>query len=68
MEQLAKRIRELRTDAKLSQEQFGALFSVSQDTVSLWENGKSCPPCEVVVGICRKFGVSADYLLGLSDY
>ena len=32
-----------------------------------WEREKSSPPHELLVAICRRYGVSADYLLGLTD-
>ena len=62
------RIREIRTDNHLTQSQFGEKISVSQDTVSLWEKGKSVPTTEYVIRIAETFFVSADYLLGLSEY
>lgn len=65
---IAARIKEIRTENHLSQAQFGEKLSVSQDTVSLWEKGKSLPTTECVILIARTFGVSADYLLGLTDY
>ena len=65
---LARRIREVRTEAGLTQAQFGKMLSVSQDTVSLWEKGKSAPTAEYLTEICKLFGVSADDLLGLKDY
>lgn len=65
---LSKRIRELRLEAGLTQAQFGERISVSQDTVSLWEKGKSAPTVECLNLICRTFCASADYLLGLKDY
>ena len=68
VEILAKRLKDLRTDAHLTQTQFGALLSVSQDTISLWETGRAIPTTETLVLICRTFDVSADYLLGLRDY
>ncbi len=69
MEQdIACRLREIRSEAKLTQLQFGQVLGVSQDTVSLWEKGKSLPATEYVVRICRQFGVSADFLLGLKDF
>ena len=43
MENVGKKIKEIRLENKLTQKDFGELFFVSQDTVSLWENGKSCP-------------------------
>lgn len=65
---IAERVREVRTENKLSQKAFGEALSVSQDTVSLWENGRSLPSAEYITVICKKFGVSADYLLGLKDF
>lgn len=52
----------------LSQSQFGKILSVSQDTVSLWEKGKSVPTTETVIALAKFFHVSSDYILGLSDY
>ena len=65
---IGNRIKEIRTENHLSQSQFGNRLSISQDTVSLWENGKSAPTTEYVILIAQTFGVSADYLLGLTDY
>lgn len=68
MKIVGERIKEVRTEHKLTQAAFGQLFSVSQDTVSLWEKGKSQPNLEYIVAICSRFHISADYLLGLSEY
>ena len=68
MEQIGKRIKEIRTENGLSQEKFGALLSVSQDTVSLWEKGKSVPTAEFLIAIAQKFEVSVDYILCLKNY
>lgn len=68
MGEIAKRIREIRIEQKLSQFEFGNMLSVSQDTISLWEKGKSLPAVEYVICICKLFNVSADYLLGLKEY
>lgn len=65
---IAARIKETRLENHLNQSQFGEKLSVSQDTVSLWENGKSVPTTEYVILITTTFGVSADYLLGLTEY
>lgn len=64
---IAARIKEIRTNEKLNQSDFGKSISVSQDTVSLWEKGRSLPNTEFVIAICKKYNVSADYLLGLED-
>ena len=68
MEEIAKRIKEIRTENNLSQAQFGKLLSVSQDTVSLWEKGKSIPATEHIITICKLFDISADYILAIKDY
>lgn len=65
---IASRIKEIRTAKGLSQSQFGKILAVSQDTVSLWEKGKSAPTTEFVVLIAQQFHVSADYILGLAEY
>lgn len=67
MNTLGEKIRQLRKDRKLSQTQLAKILSTSQDTISLWEIGKSLPDANNIVAICKFFEVSADYLLGLED-
>lgn len=64
----AERIKAIRCENKLSQAEFGKLLSVSQDTISLWEKGKSYPAAEYLIVIAKKFRVSSDYILGITDY
>ncbi len=66
--EIGKRIREVRLERKLSQNQMADLLSVSQDTISLWENGKSVPTAEYLIEISKNFNVSTDYILCLADY
>ena len=68
MQHIGKRIKELRIENGLSQENFGKELSVSQDTVSLWENGKSLPTVEFLIAIAKRFNVSTDYIVCLTDY
>ncbi len=65
---IANRIYEIRQEAKLNQSDFGKSLNVSQDTVSLWEKGKSIPTTEFVIAIAKTYNVSADFILGLKDY
>ena len=65
---IGKRIKEIRIEHGLSQQKFGKMLSVSQDTVSLWEKGKSVPTTEFLVEISKKFEVSTDYILCLKEY
>lgn len=68
LERIGKRIKEIRLEQELSQQKFGNLLSVSQDTISLWEKGKSAPTTEFLISIATKFNVSVDYILCLTDY
>ena len=68
MEKITLRIRELRKERKLTQTQLAELLATTQDTISLWELGKSYPDLPSLVRLCDIFDVSADYLLGRSDY
>lgn len=68
MESIGKRIKEIRLEHGLSQEKFGELLSVSQDTISLWEKGKSVPTAEFLIAIAQQFDVSVDYILCLKNY
>jgi transcriptional regulator with XRE-family HTH domain len=65
---IGKRIKEIRIEYGLSQHNFGERLSVSQDTVSLWEKGKSIPTAEFLIAIATQFEVSVDYILCLKDY
>lgn len=68
MKNIGKRIKEIRTENKLNQQQFGEKLNVSQDTVSLWETGKSLPTAEVLILLSKTFHISVDYVLCLTDY
>ncbi len=61
------RIKELRTEKKLSQSQFGEILGVNQRTVSNWEKNIRQPDFETLEKIAKYFGVTTDYLLGLED-
>ncbi len=65
---IGNKIAELRRENNLSQKDFGEKLGVSQDTVSLWEKGKSLPATEYVIEIAQLFQLSTDELLCLKDY
>ena len=58
-------IRELRKEKKMTQGQLASLLFLSQDTISLWELGKSFPDIPSLIKLSKIFNVSTDYLLGL---
>ena len=64
---LGDRIRFLRKEIGLSQEQLANKLNTTQDTISLWELNKSFPDVVNIIKLCKLFDVSADFLLGLKE-
>ena len=58
-----KQIRQIRKDAKLTQEQMAAKLNVSRQAVSNWENNKNLPDLEMIITISRVFVLSLDQLM-----
>lgn len=58
------RLKELRTNAGLSQAEFAKIMRVAQNTVSNWENGNRLLDAENIIRISDFFGCTTDYLLG----
>lgn len=65
--EINKRIKELRKLNNLTQTQLAEKLQTTQDTISLWELGKSYPDIDSLIMLCKIFDISADYLLGLED-
>ena len=61
------RLAELRKDAGLTQRQFAQQMHVSLNSVSGCERGVADPDDETKVLLAKRFGVSMDYLMGVSD-
>ena len=68
METFKTRLKELRLSKKWTQSQLAAHLNTTQDTISLWELGKSYPDMRAIIALCVLFDVSSDYLLGLTPY
>lgn len=68
MKVFAQRLKELRTEKKLSQRGLAELTHLSQSAIKQWENESRVPNAEAVASLAKFFNVSADYLLGLTDY
>lgn len=59
-----QRIRNLREDANLTQQQVGSAINVPQRTYAYYESGqRMVPPC-VLCALADFYNVSVDYLLG----
>jgi len=60
------RVEEVKKDLNTSA--FARVLGMGQKTVDFYLKGERKPSVEFVVNICSKFGVSADWLLGLPDH
>ena len=58
-------IKDLRTDAKLTQKELASIIGVSLQTISLWESRSAVPDATALIAICKYFNVTCDYLLGI---
>jgi len=64
---LAERLRWLRQEDGISQEELGSKIGVTRQSISDYENGKKNPRWDLVVELAKHYGVSLDYLLGITD-
>lgn len=62
-----KRLKFLREQKGLTQEELASILNISRSALSLWEIGKREPNQETLRLFAEYFGVSIDYLLGRTD-
>lgn len=62
-----ERIRNLRTDRDLTQQEIADVLHIKQNTYSQYETGILNYPLDVVITLAQFYGTSVDYLLGLTD-
>ena len=63
----AERIRELRLEKGLTQEELGEIIGVKRYSVYSYEKGRACPEMKGLVALAEFFDVSMDYLAGRTD-
>ena len=61
------RIRDLREDKDLNQEQLASILSVNQATYSRYESGNLEIPLQSLIKLAEFYSTSVDYLLNLTD-
>lgn len=61
------RLKELREDRGLSQRQLSEQVKLNQANISRWEKGTQKPTSDCIILLAKFFGVTTDYLLGVSD-
>ena len=62
-----KRLRDLREDHDKTQQEIAEILGTSQTMYARYERGANELPLRHLLTLCRYYGVSADYLLGLTD-
>lgn len=64
---IAENLMELRKKKGVTQEEVASALSVSNKTVSKWENGASAPELGMLVELAKYYEVSTDVLLGIAE-
>ena len=64
-ETLGERLKYSLKIRRISQKRFSAWLEISEAEMSRIINDKQQPKADMIVEICRKLGISSDWLLGL---
>ena len=62
-----ERLKDLRTEKRLSVKELGKKIWVSDATICRWENNQADIKSDQLIALAKYFGVTTDYLLGLED-
>lgn len=61
-------LKKIRKEKKLSQVKVALDLSMTQESISLYENGKRSPDIETLLSLSDYFNVSIDYLIRGTDF
>ncbi len=64
---LQKRMKELRLERGLTQNEPAAVLRTSREAYSMYENGKRQLSCQALAQLAQFYGVTTDYMLGLTN-
>lgn len=62
-----QRIRDLREDADLTQKRLAEILNMYTTTYARYETGEREIPLEIAITLAKFYGVSLDYLAGLTN-
>ncbi len=68
MTKAGERIKSLRKENNLSLTVLSKLTGLSKSAINRWENNQADINGDAIVALAKFFDVTADYLLGLTDY
>ena len=63
-----QRIRDIREDSDLSQQQVAEHLNITRQQYQLYESGKREMPMHLFIELAKLYSVSLDYLAGLQKY
>jgi len=63
-----ERFNELLKQSGKTQVEIAKALNITKQCVNDYKTGKSVPSLETLYALCKYLDVSADYLLGLTDY
>jgi transcriptional regulator with XRE-family HTH domain len=66
-EQAGKRLKEFRKENKLTQEKLANILNTTFSNIAFYEKGRNLISTTFLYDICKKYNISADYLLGRID-
>ena len=67
MDSYFPRLRDLREDRDLSQEQVASFLGMKQPQYSRYERGLRDVPTDVLIRLAKFYNTSTDYILGLTN-
>ncbi|MEN6414337.1 MAG: helix-turn-helix transcriptional regulator [Veillonellales bacterium] len=67
MSTFGERLKTLREESKLSQQELGAKLNLSQSTIAYYESNKKQPSQTTLKKMAKYFSVSTDYILAQSN-
>lgn len=66
--EIGKRIRLLREERKLTQNELAKDLDVGRETIARWETGDRDIKTDATIKLAKYFNVTSDYLLGITDH
>lgn len=63
-----ERLTKIRQARKPTQKQLAKKLNVDQTTISAYEKGRGLPNSDMLIKLSKELHISADYLIGLSDF
>lgn len=67
MNEFHRRLRELRNLKSMTLDDLAKALGTTKTTLSRYENNKRTADSDFIISACDFFGVSSDYMLGISD-